>query len=76
MTKINYDSLTEKDLGRKVIYKPEYGAQEEGRLSSFRDGKIWVRFKGPTGECTPIKDCEFLSYMSYQKGEWTKVEAR
>lgn len=59
---INVEELTEEDVGRKVLYKPFYfrddpSRWEVGTLSSFRDnGRVFVKFKGPTGEACNAMD--------------------
>lgn len=51
---IDIAKLTEKDKGRNVIYHREYCDQEVGRLSSWNDTYVFVRFRGPGGEaCSP-----------------------
>jgi len=62
---IDANTLTNEDIGRPITYKPKHGGKYYGHLSSFRDGKIWVKFRGPTGECTPSEDC----YWGWKEGE-------
>ena len=53
---INPKTLSSNDIHRMVIYKP---TNEEGRLSSWNDRYVFVRFKGPSGEaCRPV-DVDF-----------------
>lgn len=61
--------VTEDDIGRKVIYRDPYSPKfEEGEISSVpmpdnpNYGKgVWVRFKGPTGEMTPLERLEWIA---------------
>ncbi len=59
---------TEADIGRKVVYRDQFDQRpEEGVISSLPTpdnsnyGKaIWVRFKGPNGEMTPLDCLEWM----------------
>jgi hypothetical protein len=59
---------TEADIGRKVVYRDPYrNEREEGVISSLPDPSnpnfghaVWVRFKGPTGEMTPLDRLEWI----------------
>lgn len=59
MPKIQGQELTENDIGSNVTYRPNHAFDdatqwERGKLSSFGENGIWVRFKGPQGEkCNP-----------------------
>lgn len=51
---IRIDQLTDKDVGRKVIYGRDALPKQEGTLSSWNDTYVFVKFKGPNGEaCRP-----------------------
>jgi hypothetical protein len=60
---------TETDIGRKVVYRDPFGdGPQEGVISSLPKpdnsnyGKaVWVRFKGPTGEMTPLDRLEWIA---------------
>jgi len=56
---IDISKLSEKDIGRNVIYHREHCKQEVGRLSSWNDKYIFVRFKGPNGESCQQEDVSF-----------------
>lgn len=56
---IEISSLTEKDVGRNIIYHREYCKREVGTLSSWNDKYIFVRFKGPNGEACEPADISF-----------------
>ena len=48
------------DVGQKVYYIPRHKEKkpenaEEGVVTSIRDNHVYVRFKGPGGELTPIE---------------------
>lgn len=53
---IDPKKLTEKDIGRKVIWKADNKhLRDEGVLTSWHDHYVFVKFKGPNGEaCRPI----------------------
>lgn len=59
---------TEKDIGRKVVYRSFPNADtEEGIISSLPGPEnsnygtaVWVRFKGPNGEMTPLDRLEWI----------------
>ncbi len=58
MTNIAYDELNELDV---VYYIPPHKDKtpengERGVVKKKKDGKVWVRFLGPDGELTPLKD--------------------
>lgn len=56
---VDYDLLTESDVGRTVIYvRP--GLAEAGTLSSYRNGLLFVRFTvGDTAAACRPQDCHF-----------------
>lgn len=56
---IEISKLKDEDVGRNVIYHREFCTQEVGRLSSWNDKYIFVRFKGPTGEACEPNDVSF-----------------
>jgi hypothetical protein len=56
---INQDQLTESDIGRNVIYQREHCDREVGKLSSWNDTYVFVRFKGPNGEACLPEDVSF-----------------
>ena len=56
---IDKAKLTDADLERNVIYHREYCAREVGKLSSWNDKFVFVRFKGPTGEACDPEDVSF-----------------
>lgn len=56
---INIALLTEKDIGRHVIYEREYCKKEVGVLTSWNERFIFVRFRGPTGESCQPEDVRF-----------------
>jgi hypothetical protein len=53
-----YDALRISNVGRTVIYR-DHGRAEAGTLSSWRDGRVWVRFgRGvTTAACEPRDLC-------------------
>lgn len=53
---IKIESLTEKDIGRNIIYKR---TGEVGRLTSWNSMFIFVRFRGPNGEACCPEDIDF-----------------
>ena len=56
---INITSLIEKDIGRNVVYHREFCNKEFGKLSSWNDTYIFVRFRGPNGEACEPEDVTF-----------------
>lgn len=56
---ITIDLLTEKDVGRKVIYGREELPKQEGELTSWNDRYVFVKFKGPGGEACDPGDVSF-----------------
>jgi len=62
---IDVNQLTEKDVGRNVIYDPAYVAprllavREVGQLTSWNDTFVFVRFNGPGGEACVPEDVRF-----------------
>lgn len=52
--------LTEKDEGRRVAYTPGFGPREYGRISSWNENTIWVRYGwGDTAASTRPEDLSF-----------------
>lgn len=58
---INPSTLTEADIGRNVTYHREHCDVEHGKLSSWNERFVFVRFKGPTGEACEPEDVSFDS---------------
>lgn len=56
---IYIDKLTEKDKGRNIIYHREFCNREVGKLTSWNQKFVFVRFKGPTGEACEPADVSF-----------------
>ena len=56
---IKIHELKESDIGREVIYHRTYCNKEVGKLSSWNDKFIFVRFKGPNGEACEQEDVSF-----------------
>jgi hypothetical protein len=56
---IDISKLTEEDVGRNVTYHREFCKREFGKLSSWNDKFIFVRFKGPNGEACEPNDVSF-----------------
>lgn len=56
---IEINKLTQSDIGRNVIYHREFCDREVGKLSSWNDKYIFVRFKGPYGESCQPEDISF-----------------
>lgn len=51
---------TEKDIGRKVIYRGGAGEIEEGVITSFKNGIIFVRYGKSVGsQATTPTDLEY-----------------
>ena len=65
VTMIHADKLTPADVGRNVTYHREFCIREFGKLSSWNDKVIFVRFKGPTGEACEPQDVSFDSGEEY-----------
>ncbi len=58
MTKVILDELKVHD---RVYYIPSHLEKisdnaEEGHVTTLKDDKVWVRFRGPQGELTPISN--------------------
>lgn len=57
---------TVSDIGRKVVYRAFDGADpEEGIITSLKTSDrgapaVFVRFKGATGELTPLRKLEYI----------------
>lgn len=58
---IRLDRLTEADIGRLVIYR-DGDRTHEGRLTSWNNLYVFVRFSGPTGEACLPSSCSFATY--------------
>lgn len=56
---IELTSLTEKDIGRKVLYNKGIYNPIEGTITSFSEYFIFVKFRGPNGEACRPKDLTF-----------------
>ncbi len=61
MTKVNLKNLL-KDT--TVYYIPQHLPKllanvEKGVVSTIRDGRVWVRYRGPQGNLTPL-DCLYV----------------
>lgn len=56
---IDIEKLTEADIGRNVTYHREFCDREFGKLSSWNDRFVFVRFKGPGGEACEPEDVSF-----------------
>lgn len=59
---IRPDRLTEKDIGRLVVYRDGAGNTFEGRLTSWNNLYVFVRFSGPTGEACLPSSVSFVNY--------------
>lgn len=50
----------DKDIGRRVIYRPSHGDPTTGIISSFSDKFVFVRYsEGDTAAATKRKDLEW-----------------
>lgn len=56
---IDVHKLTNDDVGREVTFTYAHGETKVGRLSSWNDWYVFVRFLGPGGEACDPKQCEF-----------------
>lgn len=56
---IDQHKLTDKDIGRHVVYHREFCKREVGVLTSWNEHTVFVRFKGPTGEGCEPEDVSF-----------------
>ena len=56
---IDINKLTDQDKDRGVIYHRPYCDREVGKLSSWNDKYVFVRFKGPFGEACLPEDISF-----------------
>lgn len=61
---IKIKDLKEKDIGRNVIYNRKYFKVEFGKLSSWNEKYVFVRFKGPNGEACEEEDVSFENHSS------------
>lgn len=66
---IDIKGLTEKDVGRWVVYTGGFGSSEKGRIKSWNDkyifvvykcGGEWNRFQDFTGVSTNPDELEFI----------------
>ncbi len=58
MTKVNIKDL---EIDQRVYYVANHleataKNAEEGFVTMIKDNKVWVRFRGPTGELTPVNN--------------------
>ena len=52
--------VTENDVGRTVVYKPER-EKEEGVITSYNDSYVFVRYKtSSTSQATSREDLEYV----------------
>ena len=67
---INIPELNNNDVGRWVVYTPDYGDSEKGRIKSWNEKYIfvvykcdnqWDRFQDFTGCATDPDDLEFIN---------------
>lgn len=59
---IKISDLTENDVNRKVVYNPEFGKQEEGRITSWNDTFIFVDYDNTgRGQATRPTDLNFVT---------------
>ena len=56
---IDIKKLTKEDIDRNIVYHRKYCKTEEGKLSSWNDKYVFVRFKGPSGEACDPEDVSF-----------------
>jgi hypothetical protein len=56
---IEISKLTEEDIGRNVTYHRDFCDKEFGKLSSWNQKFVFVRFKGPNGEACEPEDVSF-----------------
>jgi len=53
-----------KDIGRAVVYRPKFGAQEDCVITSYNDRYVFVRYQkqhpGANGQATLREDLEWL----------------
>ncbi len=56
---IDISKLTDADKDRNVIYHREFSKKEVGKLSSWNEHYVFVRFKGPNGEACEPDDVSF-----------------
>lgn len=59
---IKISNLTENDVNRKVVYNPEFGLQQEGRITSWNNSFIFVDYDNTgRGAATRPEDLNFIS---------------
>ncbi len=56
---IEISKLQDSDIGRNVTYHRDFCNREFGKLSSWNDRFVFVRFKGPNGEACEPCDVSF-----------------
>ncbi len=56
---IDPEKLTELDIGRNVTYHREHCDREYGKLSSWNEKYVFVRFRSPNGEACEPQDVSF-----------------
>lgn len=56
---IKISDVRESDIGASVVYHREYCKREIGRLSSWNNRYVFVRFKEPNGEACEPEDVTF-----------------
>ena len=56
---------TKEDIGRGVVYRPQFGEPEDGAITSFNDKFVFVRYQkqhpSQPGQATLREDLEWLS---------------
>ena len=56
---ISITELTDKDIGRNVVYHRESCDREVGQLTSWNNKYVFIRFNGPNGEACEPCDVSF-----------------
>ncbi len=56
---IDISKLTDADKERNIVYDREFSSRQYGKLSSWNDSYVFVRFKGPNGEACEPADVSF-----------------
>jgi len=52
---------TKADVGRAVVYRPQFGPAEDGTITSFNEAFVFVRYRGDAGsKATRREDLEWL----------------
>jgi hypothetical protein len=52
---------TEKDIGRGVVYRPALGKAEDGKITSFNEYYVFVRYGGNGIAATRREDLTWLT---------------